>query len=127
MATLYVELVAVDREVWAGEAQRVIARTVEGDIGILPGHAPVLGVLVTGPVRVLEVGGSEVTAAVHGGFLSVHDNVVLVLAEVAELAGEIDQARAREALERARVAGPDNEDAAAAALRASVRLRVAGG
>lgn len=126
MAVLYVELVAVDRQVWSGEAQRVIARTVDGDIGILPRHAPVLGVLVDGVVRILRPSGEELSAAVHGGFLSVSDDEVAILAEVAELAGEIDVARAQSALERARAKGPEDEDAAAAALRASVRLRVAG-
>ena len=126
MAALHVELVAVDRQVWSGEAQRVIARTVDGDIGILPQHAPVLGVLVDGVVRVLQPSGEEMTAAVHGGFLSVHDNEVGVLAEAAELADEIDVDRAQAALERARGAGDDDKDAAAAALRATIRLRVAG-
>jgi F-type H+-transporting ATPase subunit epsilon len=126
VAALHVELVAVDRQVWSGEAQRIIARTVDGDIGILPRHAPVLGVLVNGVVRILQPSGDELTAAVHGGFLSVSEDEVAVLAEAAELAGEIDVERAQAALERARAAGPDDEDGAAATLRASVRLRASG-
>ena len=87
---LRVELVAAERKVWSGEATIVITRTTEGDIGIMPGHAPVLGLLVTGLVTIRSTNGDEVTAAVHGGFLSVADDVVSILAEVAELSDEID-------------------------------------
>jgi F-type H+-transporting ATPase subunit epsilon len=66
--------VSVEREVWSGEAVQVTARTTEGDIGVLPGHAPLLGQLAEGgTVRILQSGGGEVVAAVHGGFLSVTD------------------------------------------------------
>ncbi len=122
MAELHVELVSVEREVWSGEATQVIARTTEGDIGVLPGHAPLLGQLADGgTVRIEQVGGGEVIAAVHGGFLSVTDQGVTVLAEVAELSGDIDTGRAKAALERAR-----GEQDAAAQRRAESRLRAAG-
>ncbi len=122
MAELHVELVSVEREVWSGEATTVIARTTEGEVGILPGHAPLLGEIAQGStLRVLEAGGGEVVAAVHGGFLSVTDQGVTVLAEVAELADDIDQSRARSALDRARSEGDD-----AAAARAESRLRASG-
>ena len=122
MAELHVELVSVEREVWSGEASQVIARTTEGEIGLLPGHAPLLGQLADGgTVRILQTGGEEVVAAVHGGFLSVTDKGVTVLAEVAELSGDIDTARAREALERARSA-----DDLAGQRRAEGRLLAAG-
>ena len=122
MSELHVELVSVEREVWSGEAREVLARTTEGELGILPGHAPLLGQLADGGVvRVLLSGGGELAAAVHGGFLSVTDEGVTVLAEVAELADDIDAGRAREALERAR-----GEDDAAAVARAEGRLRAAG-
>jgi F-type H+-transporting ATPase subunit epsilon len=113
---LHVELVAADRRVWSGEASIVITRTTEGDIGIMPGHAPLLGLLVTGPVTIRSQDGEVVTAAVHGGFLSVADDVVSILAEVAELADEIDVKRAEAALAQA---GDDAE----AARRAETRLR----
>src|SRR4029450_7060551 len=93
VAELHVELVAADREVWSGEARMVIARTLDGDIGILPGHVPVLGVLESGPVRIDPVDGETVMAAVHGGFLSVADNGVSVLAEGGGLAAEVDGGR----------------------------------
>ncbi len=116
------DLVSVEREVWSGRAREVVARTTEGDIGILPGHAPLLGQLADGgTVRVLLAEGGELVAAVHGGFLSVTDEGVTVLAEVAELAEDIDAARARAALERA-----SSEDDLAAVKRAEGRLRAAG-
>ena len=122
MAELHVELVSVEREVWSGEASQVTARTTEGEIGVLPGHAPLLGQLADGgTVRIVEQGGGEVVAAVHGGFLSVTDEGVTVLAEVAELSGDIDTARAKAALERAR-----SEQDVAAQRRAESRLRAAG-
>ena len=119
---LHVELVSVEREIWSGQASQVIARTTEGEIGVLPGHAPLLGQLADGgTVRILENGGGEVVAAVHGGFLSVTDQGVTVLAEVAELSGDIDTARAKAALERAR-----GEQDVAGQRRAESRLRAAG-
>ena len=122
MAELHVELVSVEREVWSGEAEEVIARTTEGELGVLPGHTPLLGEIADGStLRILQGGGAEVVAAVHGGFLSVTDQGVTVLAEVAELVGDIDTGRARSALERARAEGDD-----AAARRAESRLAAAG-
>jgi F-type H+-transporting ATPase subunit epsilon len=124
VATMQVELVAPDRMVWSGEAEMVIARTTDGDIGILAGHEPVLGVLVESPVRIRRSAEDELVAAVHGGFLSVTKERVSVLAEVVELAEEIDTSRARQALDRAR--GDDDDGAKAAERRASARLRAAG-
>lgn len=127
MATVHVELVAVERLLWSGEATMVIARTTEGELGVLPGHAPLLGQLADGGVvRIQEEGGREQTFAVHGGFLSVTDDGVSILAELAESADEIDVARAQQALDRARAAGEDDDEAAAAAGRAVSRLRAAG-
>ena len=122
MAELHVELVSVEREVWSGEATQVIARTTEGEIGILPGHAPLLGQLADGGVvTIYQGGGSTMLVAVHGGFLSVTDQGVTVLAEVAELGQDIDTGRAQAALQRART-----EDDQAAQRRAESRLRAAG-
>lgn len=122
MADLHVDVVSVESQVWSGEASMLIARTTEGEVGILPGHTALLGELAEGgTVRIQQSGGGEVVAAVHGGFLSVTDEGVTVLAEVAELAGDIDASRARAALERARAAGDE-----AAARRAESRLRATG-
>jgi len=86
---LHVELVSVEREVWSGEASQVIARTTEGEIGILPGHAPLLGQLAEGyDVRIIQSGGGEIAVNVSGGFLSVTDQGVTILAETATLPGE---------------------------------------
>jgi F-type H+-transporting ATPase subunit epsilon len=131
MSELQVELVSAERLLWSGTGSMVIARTVDGDIGVLPGHSPVLALLSGGEVTVRTNDG-DVRAAVHGGFLSVADDRVSVLAEVAELADEIDLARAKKALDAA-VAGADNraedigELRAAETLRAETRIRVAGG
>ncbi|KQX69680.1 F0F1 ATP synthase subunit epsilon [Angustibacter sp. Root456] len=81
---LTVELVAADRKVWSGDATRVVARTTDGEIGILPGHAPLLGVLVEGEVRISGEG-EQVTARVDGGFLSVDHDRVTIVAERAEV------------------------------------------
>ncbi|SFE69138.1 F0F1 ATP synthase subunit epsilon [Blastococcus tunisiensis] len=126
MATLQVELVAVERKIWSGEATMVIARTTEGELGILPGHAPLLGELAGGGVVTIRTdSGEDVVVAAHGGFLSVTERGVSILAETAEIAGEIDVERAREALRRAEGDGDDPE-AVDAARRAQSRLRAAG-
>ena len=126
MAELTVSLVAADREVWSGTARSVVAKTAEGDIGILPGHEPVLALLVPGVVRIDATESGPVVAAVHGGFFSVDSNAVAILAETAELAAEIDVPRARDALERARSSGEDPQQLAAA-RRAESRIRAAEG
>jgi len=121
---MYVELVAPDRMIWSGDAEMVIARTTDGDIGVLPGHEATLGVLVESPVRIKRGEEDELVAAVHGGFLAVTRDSVSVLAEIVELAGEIDAGRARQALEDSR--GSDDEESKAAARRAAARLRTLG-
>lgn len=123
MANLNVAVVAVDRKVWSGEAKSIVAKTPEGEIGILPGHEPVLSLLVNGVVRIETVDGEKISVAVHGGFFSVDSNEVKVLAEVAELGVEIDSARAQAALTRAQ--GVDTPEALAAVHRAETRLRAA--
>ncbi|HSA50958.1 F0F1 ATP synthase subunit epsilon [Yinghuangia sp. ASG 101] len=121
MAELHVELVAADRKVWSGEATIVVARTTDGDTGIQPGHTPVLGVLESGPVTIRQADGTTIVAAVHGGFVSFANNELSLLAEIVELADEIDVARAQRALERA-----GHEKDVAAERRADTRLRAAG-
>ncbi len=121
-------MVAADRPVWSGAAKMVVAKTVEGEIGILPGHEPVLALLVDGVVRVETPEGQVVRAAVHGGYFSVDINDrVAILAETAELAEEIDVARAERALERAKAAGADSPEELAAMRRAESRLTAAVG
>jgi F-type H+-transporting ATPase subunit epsilon len=122
LADLHVELVAADRNVWSGEATMVVARTMSGDIGIMANHEPLLGVLRSGPVTIRTNDGGTVVAAVHGGFISFADNKLSILAEIAELADEIDVDRAERALQRSK-----SEADAAAERRAEVRLAAAAG
>ena len=84
---LQVEVVAVEEKIWSGEAEMLVARTTEGELGVLPGHAPLLGQLAEpGQVRVKISGGEEIAYDVAGGFLSITDEGVTVLAESAERA-----------------------------------------
>jgi F-type H+-transporting ATPase subunit epsilon len=81
MSELRVELVSPEKRVWSGEAVMVSARTLEGDIGILPDHSPLFGVLVDGVVTIKAVDGDETSFNVHGGFISVANNRVSILGE----------------------------------------------
>lgn len=81
MAHLDVDLVAADRKIWSGEASMVSAPAAEGEIGILPGHSPVLSVLRAGEIRVTPVSGAQVRGTVGGGFLSVDANRVTIVAD----------------------------------------------
>ncbi len=109
---LQVELVAADRLVWSGEATFVLARTADGEIGVLRNHAPVLSVLDPSAVVIRQEGGETLVAAVDGGFLSVADNRVSILSEHAQMADEIDREQARRDLEQAQSAGDDDAEAA---------------
>ena len=96
MAEIAVELVAVERMLWSGQASIVTAQTTEGEIGVLPGHEPMLGQLVdNGVVVIRPVDGDKLVAAVQGGFLSVSEDKVTILAEFAVWADEIDVAEAK--------------------------------
>ncbi|ATE58476.1 MULTISPECIES: F0F1 ATP synthase subunit epsilon [Actinosynnema] len=118
MAEMTVQLVAVERRLWSGSAKSVVAKTTEGEIGILPGHEPMLAQLVEGGiVKVRTTDGEVVAAAVHGGFLSVTAESVSVLAEEADLAREIDVDAAKRELESAE--GSDR-------LKAQARIKAAG-
>ncbi|HTN56965.1 MAG: F0F1 ATP synthase subunit epsilon [Protaetiibacter sp.] len=82
---LNVAVVSAERELWTGEATQVIARTTEGEIGILTGHEPVLAILAPGESRVTATDGTVVTARVEDGFLSVQGDTVTIVAGTAEL------------------------------------------
>ena len=125
MAELDVRLVAQDRPLWNGGARLVVARTPEGDIGIMPGHEPVLSLLVDGVVRIEATSGEQINAVVHGGFFSVTRNAVAILAESAELASEIDVDRAQRALDRILADGKVTGTEKAAEERARSRLKAA--
>ncbi len=123
--TLNVEVVAVDRLVWEGAAKSVVVKTIEGTMGILPGHEPVLALLADSAVRVEMESGDAELFAVHGGFFSLDSNTIKVLAETAERAEEIDVERAKAAKARAEEAGADDADEVAALKRAETRIDVA--
>jgi len=84
--TLHVELVAADRAVWSGDVKMVIAKTVEGEIGLLPGHEPMLAILGSGEVRITLPTGESIKATADDGFLSVEHDVVTIVARAAQLA-----------------------------------------
>ncbi|MCW2853617.1 MAG: synthase subcomplex epsilon subunit [Nocardioides sp.] len=118
---LQVELVAADRTVWSGQATMVIARTVEGDVGVLRDHAPLLSLLTDAVVEISAEEGDVVVAAVDGGFLSVANNRVSILSERAILASDIDVSAAQSDLEEAR--SSDDDDAESRIRRAEARIR----
>jgi F-type H+-transporting ATPase subunit epsilon len=127
--SLEVHIVTPEREVWAGEVQELIARGVDGEVGILGGHAPLLVQLAVGPLRLLRDAG-EVTAVVDGGFLHVssHEGVTRadVLASQAELADEIDLQAARGRLEEweGRAASDDDGLATGEIAKATARIKL---
>jgi F-type H+-transporting ATPase subunit epsilon len=126
---LNVEVVSPERVLYSGEADMVVCRTSEGEIAFLPGHVPFLGALGIGVVRSLLPDHGEQAVAVHGGFVEVANDRVIVLSDVAELAEQIDADRAGRARQRAEErlnADAEDEEAQAALLRATTRLEVAG-
>jgi F-type H+-transporting ATPase subunit epsilon len=125
--TMHVELVSPERKLFSGEAVLVVARPSDGDAAFLPGHAPFLGLLGTGPVLIRMADGTDVRAAVHGGFIEVRNNRVTILSDVAELASDIDANRAAAA--KAKIEAKQHEmnevEASAALRRAHVRMELA--
>jgi len=128
--TLHVEVVTAERELYNGEANLVSAPGSEGRLGILPRHAALLTTLAPGDLRI-ELNGAEEPLFVSGGFLEVSDDNVTVLADTAEHAEEIDQARAEEARRRAQErlaqaqSNLERAELQASLERAVARLRVA--
>ncbi|MBI4202073.1 MAG: F0F1 ATP synthase subunit epsilon [Chloroflexi bacterium] len=131
MATMKLEIVTAERHVYSDEVSGVVAPGMEGELGILPNHAPLLTILQPGELRVMKQGEQDAYIAVSGGFLEVMANRVVVLAAAAERAEEIDEARAQEAMRRAeerivhRGADVDLAQALASMHRAQARLKVA--
>ena len=126
--TLRVKLVVPEGEVWAGNADRIVAKTLDGDVGILTGHTPVLGILAPGSVvRILPEDAPAsgwIQAAVGDGFLSVADNRVSILAREATLGADVNKSAVRAELDStiaAAQASQDPEPAVAGYLRAQLR------
>jgi F-type H+-transporting ATPase subunit epsilon len=123
---LHVELVAADRTVWSGEAAMVIARTVEGDLGVLRGHTPVLSLLTEAVVEIQIADTSDVIiAAIDGGFLSVAADRVSILSEHIDLGEEIHVDDAQADLEHARAQISIMDDAEKRIRYAEARIRAA--
>lgn len=125
-----VQVVSPEAVSYTGEAEMVVARTVDGgDIAFQTGHVPFIGTLAVWSVDVVKPDGDRDTFAVHRGFVQVSGDEVTILSDVSEAADEIDVARAEAARDRAQEAlrtDPDDAEAAAALGRAELRLRVAG-
>jgi F-type H+-transporting ATPase subunit epsilon len=132
--SLDVQVVSPEKILYEGAGDMVVARTADGDIAFLPGHAPFLGALGVAKVRVILPTSTthpdgEQVIAVHAGFVEVSHDRVIVLSDVAELPEQIDPDRAQAAKARAEAALAANEhdaDAAEALARANLRLEVAG-
>ncbi|GEB31320.1 MULTISPECIES: F0F1 ATP synthase subunit epsilon [Brevibacillus] len=130
MSKMTVEVVTPERVVYSGQAEMVIARGVQGDLGILPNHMPLVSPLKIAPVRIKTEGEKEVKMAVSGGFMEVRGDKVTILAETAELPGDIDVERAKAAKARAekrlaeKYAELDVQRAERALQRAMARLDV---
>ncbi|MFC1968307.1 F0F1 ATP synthase subunit epsilon [Chloroflexota bacterium] len=131
MSTTKLEIVTAEKVLYSEDVEVVIAPGVEGELGILPHHAPLMTILEQGELR-FRRGGEEFALAISGGFLEVRGDKVVVLADAAERADEIDMSRAEEAKRRAqerlalRPPGIDMARAEAALHRSLVRLKVAG-
>ncbi len=132
MAGITLDIVTVERTVYSEEVDMLIAPGVEGQLGILPHHTPLMTTLQAGELRIKK-GGEEVSLAISGGFLEVRPDRVVVLADAAERVEEIDVARAEAAKRRAQerlaereILGTDGARAEAALSRSLVRLKVAG-
>lgn len=131
--TMQVELVAPEKILYSGDADMVIARTTDGEIAFMTGHAPFIGSLGVGAVTIRTSEGDDVLAAVHEGFVEVTDDRVTILSDVAELVDDIDAARAQRALERAEqgrggatdVDEEAQQEAEAALRRARLRIELA--
>lgn len=123
MAELTAQLVSVDRMLWKGQARILTAQTTEGEIGILPGHEPLLGQLKDNGVVTIDPidGGEKIVAAVHGGFLAVQGNQVTVLADYAVFASEVDSAQAEAGLSDDNSETKARSEAELAAVRRAAR------
>ena len=126
---MQVQLVSPEQVLFEGEGKMVVVRTLGGgDVAFEDNHAPFLGALDAWPARVKFEDGTQAWFAVHGGFVEVSHNHVIILSDIAELPHEIDVARAQTAKQRAEDelrADPENVICKAALQRAEVRLEVA--
>ncbi|UZE96178.1 F0F1 ATP synthase subunit epsilon [Alkalimarinus alittae] len=127
--SVHCDIVSAEEEIFSGRVEMVIAAGFEGDLGIAPGHAPLLSALKPGPIRVIKQGGEEEVFYVSGGYLEVQPNVVTILSDSAQRAADMDEAAALEAKQDAEKALAnqsgdfDYSKAAAQLAEAAARLR----
>jgi F-type H+-transporting ATPase subunit epsilon len=124
VATMQVEVVSAEKQLFSGEATELYARALDGEIGILPGHQPAVIALDIGPVHVRLEDGTSERIAVHNGFLYVGRDRTIVLADTAELASEIDTARAEARVRELEQQLDRDDDAALRDSLAKARVRV---
>ncbi len=105
--TMHCDIVSAEQSIFSGRVEMLIAAGSLGDLGIAPGHAPLLTALIPGPVRLIKDGGEEEVFYVSGGFLEVQRNVVTLLADTALRADDVDEAAAQEAMAEAERAMQD--------------------
>lgn len=127
--SMQVDVVSAEQSLLSAEATEVYARTIEGEIGILPGHQPALLALDIGVLRVRTVEGEEERVAVHNGFLYFRANELVVLADLAELASEVDTGRAEQRLRQLkdRTDAEVDPDVKASIRKQQIRLAAATG
>ena len=129
MAPMKLEIITAERVVYSDDVDVLVAPGIEGELGILPHHAPLMTALMPGEIMVRKDGG-ETYLAVSGGFLEMMDNKVTILADAAERSEEIDEARVQEAIKKAeermsmRSEDMDLERAMVALRRSQTRLNV---
>ena len=99
--TMHCDIVSAEKSIFSGMVEMVVAAGSLGDLGIAPGHAPLLTALIPGPVQLVLAGGEEEVFYVSGGYLEVQRGVVTLLSDTAIRAGDIDEAAAKQAMEDA--------------------------
>ncbi len=130
MPTMQLDIVTAERVTYSDQVSGVVAPGMEGELGILPNHTPLLTILQPGELRIIKEGEEDTYIAVSGGFLEVMANKVIILADTAERADEIDEARAEEAVRLAqervehRTSDMDLQRALASLRRSEARMKV---
>ncbi|CAM3496043.1 F0F1 ATP synthase subunit epsilon [Parendozoicomonas haliclonae] len=127
--TVTCDIVSAEESIFSGTVEMVVATGTEGDLGITPGHAPLMSALKPGPIRIVREGGEEEIYYISGGFVEVQPNSINVLADTALRAGDMDEAAALEAKKQAEKALADQKGefdysrAAAQLAEAAAQLR----
>ena len=128
--TIHCDVVSAEQEIFSGRVTMVVVTGTMGELGIMPGHAPLLTGIKPGPVRLLTEDGSEETIFASGGFLEVQPGVVTILADTAARADDLDEVAAQQAMEEAEAAMANQSAqfeyslAAAQLAEAAAQLRV---